>query len=188
MAKKRVARSITPWVDELKKLEEQGLLKCPEKRYLYFAYGSNLNREQMAYRCPTAHPLHRAKLYGASMIFKHYADVELDRKNHKWPVWGAVYEITKNDMDALDYYEGYPTFYRKVKVQVMLENGNVEEVFMYVMNKRVREVELPTNEYFDCIAKGYQDWNMNMNSLFTAWERTALKLGVYEGEEKKARL
>lgn len=184
--KKNKNQNLFAWNEAIQKLVESGQLKNPEKRYLYFAYGSNLNKAQMMERCPTARPLYRAKLFGATMVFKYYADVELDRKNHKYPVEGAIYEITKNDMDELDIYEGYPDFYRKVKVRVMLENGNTEEVFMYVMNKGVREVKMPSNGYFNCIARGYEDWAIKNHCLFSAWERTALRLGVF-GEENKSK-
>ena len=40
-----------------------------KKRY-YLAYGSNLNMEQMHYRCPGAVPLGTAELEGYRLLFK----------------------------------------------------------------------------------------------------------------------
>ena len=40
---------------------------------LYFAYGSNLDAEQMKARCPTARPLRTARLADHRLGFTHYS-------------------------------------------------------------------------------------------------------------------
>lgn len=77
---------------------------------LYVAYGSNLNIQQMASRCPGA------KLYGTGVIenfelqFKgqpHGAFATIAPKDGaSVPV--AVWEISKRNEQALDLYEGIP--------------------------------------------------------------------------------
>ena len=42
---------------------------------LYLAYGSNLNKKQMAVRCPTARPVGSAMIYGWELVFRGVADI-----------------------------------------------------------------------------------------------------------------
>ena len=147
--------------------------KNNNKTWLYFAYGSNLNKTQMAMRCPTSIPKFRAKLFGARLVFKTYADVKrVDTNRARTFIMGAVYEITKEDMKALDYYEGFPTFYKKVNCRVMDDYGKVHQVFMYIMQPKVRKLELPTEHYLNICHDGFQDWGINPKTLFAGWEWT----------------
>lgn len=150
------------------------------KRYLYFAYGSNLNMRQMKERCPDSVPKVKATLYNARLTFKTFADVIVDKvsKASTRFVPGAVYEISKNDMKVLDRYEGYPTMYKKVKCVVFDEYHNGIECFMYVMQPGVKELELPSEQYINCIYEGCQDWALQTRALFRAWEDTAVALGI----------
>ena len=92
------------------------------KRRLYVAYGRNLNKEQMKYRCP------KAKLYGTGMIHNYelqfkgrptsaYATIS-PKEGASVPV--AVWEIKPSDERALDYYEGYPSHYYKQDIESVL--------------------------------------------------------------------
>lgn len=85
------------------------------KRY-YLAYGSNLNLQQMAKRCPRSAPVGTAVLEGFALLFKgsptrgFYLTVE-PKGEAKTPV--GVWEIDDGDLPALDRYEGYPALYYK---------------------------------------------------------------------------
>ena len=80
---------------------------------LYFAYGSNLSRSQMATRCPGSSPLGAAVLQKYRLDFTTesgmwgggVADVVEDDGNS---VWGLLYSVTDDDLDRLDYYEATP--------------------------------------------------------------------------------
>ena len=81
------------------------------KRY-YLAYGSNLNREQMKFRCPTAKVIGTAIIEHHELFFRGsragaYLTIE-PSIGRKVPV--AVWEVTAADEKALDRYEGFPTF------------------------------------------------------------------------------
>ncbi len=143
------------------------------KKYLYFAYGSNLNMEQMQLRCPKSVPLFKAKLFGAELVFKTYADViRVGKKRSQSFVNGAVYEITHDCLKSLDIYEGYPKFYKRTKCRVIDSHQNIHEVFMYVMQPDVRDLKLPTNRYFTTVHDGFIDWKINPQSLYSSWEKT----------------
>lgn len=81
----------------------------------YLAYGSNLNQEQMGYRCPHAQAVGTAQLEGWRLVFRgsgsgNYLTIE-PAPGYVAPV--AVWAVTEADEAALDRYEGYPVFYRK---------------------------------------------------------------------------
>jgi hypothetical protein len=79
---------------------------------LYFAYGSNLDFDQMKSRCPSARFAGVAKLPGRRLAFTRWsesrkgavADAVADPASE---VWGAVYEITAEDLGKLDGHEGF---------------------------------------------------------------------------------
>ena len=82
---------------------------------LYVAYGSNLNLEQMARRCPKAKVVGIGNLKDYQLTFRRVATIEPE-KGAITPV--GVWEITTSDERALDIYEGYPSYYRKETVTV----------------------------------------------------------------------
>ena len=75
---------------------------------LYLAYGSNLNLEQMANRCPTAKVVGNSKINGYRLLFRgaHAGAVATIEpfKGESVPV--LAWEITPADEAALDRYEG----------------------------------------------------------------------------------
>jgi len=68
---------------------------------LYIAYGSNMNRRQMARRCPKARPLAAIWLQGWRLVMKRVADIEPD-PHALTPA--ALWEITRSCERALDAY------------------------------------------------------------------------------------
>ena len=79
------------------------------KKY-YLANGSNLNREQMGYRCPNAQPVGTVQLAGWRLIFRgsgtgNYLTIE-PAPGYSVPV--AVWAVTKAVMGALDPYRAFP--------------------------------------------------------------------------------
>ena len=77
----------------------------------YFAYGSNLNFDQMAYRCPEATVVGTAKLDGYELAFRRGYLTILPKEGAS--VEGLIWSVTDHDESQLDCYEGYPTFYDK---------------------------------------------------------------------------
>ena len=99
------------------------------KRY-YLAYGSNLNLQQMALRCPMAKPVGTAVIRDYELLFKGsktgaYLTIE-PKDGGLVPV--AVWEVTADDEKHLDIYEGCPTFYYKkeVRLPIRLANGKTK--------------------------------------------------------------
>lgn len=126
------------------------------KKRLYIAYGSNLNIEQMASRCPDARVVGAGELKGYRMLFRAsgrpgVATVE-PCEGRAVPV--LVWEISSSDEDSLDIYEGWPNLYRKENLTAELENGPVGTM-PYVMNDG-RHLSAPSGSYFATIMEGYE--------------------------------
>ena len=71
---------------------------------LYFAYGSNLNKSQMALRSPTAKALGSAYFPNWRLVFRGVADIEHGDEQDLLPV--GIWRIEEADEAALDRYEG----------------------------------------------------------------------------------
>lgn len=124
-------------------------------RKLYFAYGSNLNKEQMAMRCPDAKPIGTFILSGWRLVFRGVADIE-EWSDGVLPV--GVWSITDDCEDALDIYEGYPRLYGKRRFTI---NGKWH--ITYTMNHN--HIAPPSQTYADVIRDGYRDFGLNTSFL-----------------------
>src|SRR5215218_3595522 len=107
---------------------------------LYFAYGSNLDREGMARRCPDSEPLARATLEGWQLTFQGVADI---RRRPGARTHGALWRISDRDLERLDSYEGYPSLYGREKVPA-LSGGEELLAVTYVMCEEDRYLGLPS--------------------------------------------
>jgi len=138
---------------------------------LYFAYGSNLNMEQMKWRCPNARGIQALKLPEWRLVFRGVADIEPAGKEDF--VLGALFEITPDCERRLDRYEGFPSLYRKELFLVDIE-GETHDVMFYRMNNTY--VDVPSDHYFQSIADGYIDWGLDEKPLTAAfvhaWKET----------------
>ena len=133
---------------------------------LYVAYGSNMNLKQMAYRCPNSKIVSNGKLNGWKLIFNIHADVVKGNKNDSVPV--VVWDIAYEDWWMLDRYEGYPSYYVKEIVNVILDNGEVEEAVVYVMAHNRKGICPPYEDYFNCIETGYVENGIDLKCLYDA--------------------
>lgn len=133
---------------------------------IYAAYGSNMNLEQMAVRCPAS------KVIGIGVVedyklafrglYKGVANIE-PCKGKEVPV--VLWEITEDCETALDMYEGYPRLYEKKEVKVKI-GSKVKKVMVYVMAEEyTNKPSLPTDYYYNVIAKGYQDNGLGLETL-----------------------
>ncbi len=142
---------------------------------IYFAYGSNLFREQMKTRCPMAEPIRAAKLEGYRLVFVGYSKqwgggVASVKPCDKSSVQGALYRLTASDEEALDRYEGVPSgFY----VKKFLDIGG-ENALVYIC---AHELEKPPSKlYLETIRRGYADWEHRTSEL--EFVKTMEDLGV----------
>ena len=102
----------------------------------YFAYGSNMNLEQMKYRCPAAEVVENVRLENYRLAFRGRAPgngvaTVLPEKGSY--VEGVLWKITEACEKSLDFYEGFPSFYGKESIRVKNQDGVEKEVFVYMM-------------------------------------------------------
>ena len=121
---------------------------------IYIAYGANLNKHNMAIRCPNAISKGSSKLQDYKLVFNNVATIVKSKGNS---VEVALWEITDDCEKALDKYEGFPNLYRKE----YLDQGMV-----YIMN--YGGMNLPNKTYFDTIEEGYEDFDLDRTYLVKA--------------------
>ncbi len=136
------------------------------KEKLYIAYGSNINLEQMAFRCPTAEIAGKGLLNGYELQFKHHATIE---KNEESKVPVLLWRLKNQDEQSLDKYEGYPKYYRKENLSLEINGKNVDAM-MYIMNGN-QAISMPTESYFHAIKQGYIDNGLDLDYLETALQQ-----------------
>ena len=127
---------------------------------LYFAYGSNINLDQMAYRCPAAQVVGPVVLEGYELLFRGNASgngVATIKPKEGQQVHGLLWRITPGCERSLDLYEGYPHLYEKESVAV-------------------RDPALPSEYYYQGIRDGYRQNGLPLSKLKQAWQHCAKEL------------
>lgn len=163
-----------------RKNEDTILLKdaiSKDHRY-YLAYGSNLCISQMKKRCPNAVAIGTAYLDNYKLAFRRERRpcLTLDEfRGGKVPV--AVWEVTPEDEDELDFFEGYPVSYEKFEREVkLLETGKSVQGFYYIMNGD-QVFGKPAQTYWKRCVKGYNDFHFNLKYLEEALDYATKHLG-----------
>ena len=138
------------------------------KTILYAAYGSNLNKEQMAHRCPTAKPIAKGLLPDHALVFQGrpfgaHANV-IPAKGESVPL--VIWKITEADEAALDRYEGVAGGYYTKEYITLPINGKKRKVLIYIMTPH--DVGYPTDAYLHTIAQGYKDFDLDVRYLNNA--------------------
>ena len=128
------------------------------KNQFYFAYGSNMNLDQMEYRCPAARVVETVRLEDHRLAFCGRPEgngVATIFPEEGSQVEGVLWEITPGCEKSLDGYEGYPYLYGKQTVRVRNQAGMEMDVMAYVMNAPYKEtLSSPSRLYLDGILEG----------------------------------
>jgi len=127
---------------------------------LYFAYGSNMNHEQMKNRCPSAVFIQASKLNNYKFVYDGHSSTRsgavaniTEKKGNI--VMGGLFEINNADLVSLDGYEGYPNSYdRKIVEVVGNDKKNYKAIAYYRIGKTIGE---PSLSYRECILQGAKD-------------------------------
>ena len=129
---------------------------------IYFAYGSNLNLEQMLARCPDSKPITKAILHDCKLVYRRGVATIEKSKGDK--VYGALYHITDKGLEALDRYEGYPTLYYRYVVTVEVPYTRKQDVIAYIMPSTYK-LSPPVPGYYNIIEEGYRNWGLPVEQL-----------------------
>lgn len=130
----------------------------------YFAYGHNMDPKQMReclHKTPVAY---KASLKGYSLRFNKRAKKVAKGqpgvgcanivKSKADSVYGILYAVTSDDLEALDKCEGVNAKeYERVKIDVALEGGKTVSANVYIALKTDDSLK-PTREYLDSLLAG----------------------------------
>ncbi len=132
---------------------------------LYFAYGSNLDADQMRLRCPSSTPGFRACLDYHRLDFTHYsmrwqggaADVVADSETQ---VWGFVYALAESDLMLLDVFE---SGYNRQLFEVRDDLGRLHTVTSYSV--REKRNFTPSEIYLNRMLRWGAHWGLPSDYL-----------------------
>ncbi|MFQ6020082.1 MAG: gamma-glutamylcyclotransferase family protein [Dehalococcoidia bacterium] len=122
---------------------------------LYFAYGSNMDEQQMRNRCPGAVRGGKARLrdYEFRINKRRKATIVPSPGQN---TWGVLWNITASHERALDCYEGVKSeTYRKKTVEVFLTSGTKERALTYIASDC--SVGSPEPDYMERILRGAKE-------------------------------
>lgn len=145
------------------------------KKQLYIAYGSNINLEQMAYRCPHSKVVGTSEIKNFELEFRGVATI-VSKENASVPV--LIWELDERDLPTLNRYEGYPRLYRQEKMNFELD-GQSYEGMAYLMNHG--EISPPSQQYYNTILQGYKENGLDESYLQKALENS-LQMDLTEEE------
>jgi gamma-glutamylcyclotransferase (GGCT)/AIG2-like uncharacterized protein YtfP len=136
-------------------------------RHYYFAYGMNTHLGQMAQRCPTAEVVGVAELQDYALEFSCHCNV-VPAPGSSVP--GLLWTITDQDLEALDWTEGYPNYYDRVRVPVVIDELALNAV-VYFMPGKTQPCP-PGRGYLDLVRTGYAQNKINQTQLEQALNKS----------------
>lgn len=124
---------------------------------LYFAYGSNMDREAMRLRCPKSCPLGRARLVRHRFFIMSSGHGSVKRDTHM-DVHGVLYDLALADIPALDRYEELGRgLYQKITQPVLREGAAPVRALLYVGSSAQEGVAQAA--YLDGMIAAARDWD-----------------------------
>lgn len=141
---------------------------------LYFAYGSNMQFDQMRERCPSARFVCTARLKDHRLAFtrlskNRHCGVADVLQSTESEVWGAVFQIDETEIGALDKSEGYrpgrlrtDNAYERSELHVE-RAGDVEKplaVWTYTVVTKLDPNPKPSQDYKQLILDGARMWRL----------------------------
>lgn len=156
---------------------------------LYFAYGSNMDLDQMDFRCPDAKVVGNVRLEGYRLIFcsrnrdSGVATILPEKDSH---VDGVLWRITGDCEKSLDRYEGYPYLYGKQEIQVKTMDGKSCSCMVYVMNSPYKDYPaVPSQFYLKGILRGCRQNGISKNPILKAVRRVKEEVMGKDAGRKK---
>jgi len=139
---------------------------------LYFAYGSNMDRDAMATRCPASRPIGIGRLMRHRFIVfsEGYASVAHHPNS---AAWGLLWDLGLSDMPALDRYESLSTgLYTKV-IQPIVTAQGLRRAIVYV--GRDAEPGVPKLGYMERVVEAAQALGLPSNYIaeLNSWNPNA---------------
>ena len=127
---------------------------------IYFAYGSNINQKQMAFRCNDALPVAIAYVRDFRFIINSMGVATIIPVSGL-VVRGVLWQISKSDEDELDIYEGVSSnLYTKERCNVSVVDENIDALVYIATNS---ELGSPRKNYLETITDGIVSFKADVN-------------------------
>ena len=107
-----------------------------ENKQLYIAYGSNINLEQMAYRCPHSKVVGTSEIKDFELEFRGVATI-IPKENASVPV--LIWELDERNLPALNKYEEFPRLYRQEQMIFELDGKSYKGISYELRKNRSSE-------------------------------------------------
>lgn len=140
-------------------------LSGPKKYYI--AYGSNMDMNQMKFRCPDSEFVATAVVEGYKLNFRDngggHCYATLDKSDgDSTPV--VIWRISRQDEVKLDRYEGirYDCYY-KTELSLMLDDSLITGL-CYLVDER-RRAGIPPENYANTLRQAYQKFDFDETDL-----------------------
>ncbi|MEW5853134.1 MAG: gamma-glutamylcyclotransferase family protein [Myxococcota bacterium] len=137
----------------------------------YFAYGSNLDEAQMRRRCPSSRVGPRGVLREYALAFGGFSRswggataTVVPRAGAHVP--GVLYDVTAEDLQLLDGFEGHPHEYERVVTTVDVGEARTE-AWVYIL-PLTGEPRAPARRYLEVIERSYTRWGFDVEMLRAA--------------------
>ena len=132
---------------------------------------------KMKYRCPNAEMVGTTVIKDYELLFKgsktgSYLTIE-KKIGSEVPV--TVWKVTNSDIDSLDMYEGYPTFYYKKEMPIVYKDiytgeEHRQDSFVYIMHEE-RKIGVPSEYYVATCKEGYRAFGFDFKHLELAYQK-----------------
>ena len=131
---------------------------------IYLAYGSNINLEQMAFRCPHSKVIGTAEIKDYELEFRGVATI-VPKEGATVPI--LVWDLDKRDLPSMNRYEGYPRLYCQEILDFQVD-GKTKKGMAYLMN--YGEKAVPSRRYYNTILQGYRENGLDVSYLKQAFD------------------
>ena len=124
----------------------------------YFAYGSNIDFDQMIKRCPTAIKIDQGYLNNYELLFNRKGTysiggvASIKKSNNKSVVWGIIYRLSINDILKLDHIEDQEAYKREL-IDIKTKNKKQFKSYIYIAFPQAPFIQ-PDNDYLQLIING----------------------------------
>ncbi len=150
----------------------------------YLAYGSNLNKYQMNFRCPDSVPAGSCILHNWELVFRRGVLTIEPSPGSFVPL--GIWKISEDDEKSLDRYEGYPHLYYKHMFPILLHGykdmeafkagkedvtEQVGEAMAYIMTDG-HKISEPSFAYLRTVQQGYKDFGFDTAPLMKAYRKS----------------
>ena len=137
---------------------------------LYFAYGSNMDPQQMSKRCPPAEVVGIGYLPDYGLCFPRLSrnrgcGVSSIEPSPGRATWGAVYQLSEEDPASLDKSEGYKATrheaqnsYNRISVDVIIDQAH-NSAWTYIAVGQA-DAPLPNEKYLKHLRDGAHHHNL----------------------------